>query len=922
MKKRKILTMFLATVLMIAGVPWTSLTASAHTTLNPTNKVADASTLDGWETYFGENAKIDDNTTGYTTEYAGGVWTDKSVFAEGTTIDGQTIGLTDNENFLVTLSTMSSTKQIKGYSYLPTDTVFVLDTSGSMTDDDIKAMVEATNAAITKLYETNNYNRVGIAVYNLNSYTLMPIDRYIASADSENPYIIYSKSEDVRSISVTNGVKRSNGVAYSNKVDGRSGTYTQGGMQEGLSLFLDVTDTSIETGNIQGGTKRIPVMVLMTDGDPTSGASNYLLPLENGKTPNSYRDIGRDNYASTTNELVFLTQLTAANIHNQMEAHYGRDCLFYTLGLGVSGGYAVQMLEPATKGTDSAEKIDELWRKYSTTAQGREVCKYSGTYNRQTLTVSIKRVADATQGGKLVENRYYTDKYFSASNTDGLITAFEDIVQEIILQSKYYPTLVTTGKQDLDGYVTIVDELGEKMEVKDVKGLLYGNTMFTGEALLQAMANGEYGNRNQWTEYGWELVESIRERLEVAATGDNTVGGNDNTGYGNPITVTNDVVIELLKEAWADGQISYTGSANNITSFSNYISYYVNAKGQYLGFHDKDHTEQSYPTGTRYIGKSYLFQGKISDTSTGSLSGGEMMHVVLQVYEDVTNGNQTVTWRVPASMVPLAIYEIGVNGTELTATNLTSLSYTADTPLRAIYEVGLTEELTPLNIKEVMEAGHHHDAPNGGYYFYSNRWGELEGDDTIIELDPRNHKATVAHYEPSAENERYYFVEDSIIYQKQADGSYVAYEGNNRPSGNGFYHAIKVVTKTSAGSPVLTEKWLEISADVLSDTEATQKVADNSNNWYVKKGTIYKHTGRDQVKKEDTEITNTLEYVDYPVIEYPADNVPDYDIYMFLGNNGRFEVKPAQGLKLTKLVENVVPGTNADNLIRNQSKLV
>ena len=912
-ENKKRITSILSALLLIACLPWSAMDVSAHTTLDPVpgSKVTDASTLDGWKAYFGENAKIDDQTTGYTTEYAGGVWTDKSVFKEGTTIDGKSIGLTDDENFLVTLSTMSSTKQIKGYSYLPTDTVFVLDTSNSMSDSDIQAMVKATNAAIKKLYETNNYNRVGIAIYNLNSYTLMPIDRYQASTDSDNPYLKYSKDNRIRYISISDGVKDSNGTKFTGSVAGRSGTYTQGGMQEGLSLFLDVNDTEIKTGNIQGGTKRIPVMVLMTDGDPTSGASNYMMPLTADKTPNSYRNIGTNKYSETTNELVFLTQLTAANIHNQMETHYGRDCLFYTVGLGVSGSMAVQMLEPSISGTDSAKAIDRLWEKYASTAQGNKVCDYDGEYDGERITVRVNRVADAVTGDKLVKSRYYTDKYFSANDSNGLITAFDNIVQEIIIQSKYYPTLVASGKQNLDGYVTIVDELGEKMEVKDIKGFLYGDTLFTGKELVQAMARGDYGNRYVWTEYGWELVYAIRERLEVS---EGTVEAAEDENHGTPIPVTNDVVMDLLKKAWADGQIGFTGTADNMTSFSNYISYYVNDKGQYLGFKEKSHTEKSYPEGTRYIGKSYIFQGAISNTTTGSLSGKEVMYIVLQVYEDVTNGNQTVTWRIPASLVPLAVYELEVSGEQLTSSNLERLSYTADTPLRAIYEVGLTEALTPLNIKDVMEQGHHHDSPNGGYYFYSNRWGELEGDETITTLDPRNHKATVAQYEPSSENERYYFVENSVIHVKNDDGTYSEYVGTNRPDGAGYYHAVKIVTKTVSGAPELKEKWLEISDTVLDDTNATRKLEGTSDRWYVKKGTIYQQTARHEVEKT-LNVTETLEYVDYPRIVAPNEEFSDYEVYTFLGNNGRFEVTPAEGLKLTKLVENVAPDTNTDNFV-------
>ncbi|MBQ5324915.1 MAG: VWA domain-containing protein, partial [Oscillospiraceae bacterium] len=358
--KKRIIATILSIALMITQVPWTALDVFAQTTLDvvPGSKVSDADTTDGWETYFGT-----DDSGNVSTEFAGAVWADKSVFAGSKEFDdiqgGDSVTLAPGtDNFLVAMSAMSSTKQITGFSYLPTDTVLTLDLSGSMSDDDLKAMVQAANEAIRKLYETSNYNRVGIAVYNLNSYTLMPIDRY-TTTDSNGDYLKFRKSGSTRYIDVADGVKSSNGNNYVNSVTGRSGTYTQGGMQEGLELLLDIEDTTIETGNIQGGTKRIPVMVLMTDGDPTSGTSNYL------EATNANRNIGRDNYAETTDEIVFLAQLTAANVRTQMEAHYGRECLFYTLGLGVSGNYAPQMLQPQTTGTTVATAIDTHWRNYA-----------------------------------------------------------------------------------------------------------------------------------------------------------------------------------------------------------------------------------------------------------------------------------------------------------------------------------------------------------------------------------------------------------------------------------------------------------------------------------------------------------------------------------------------------------------------------
>ena len=52
----------------------------------------------------------------------------------------------------------------------------------------------------------------------------------------------------------------------------------------------------------------------------------------------------------------------------------------------------------------------------------------------------------------------YADDYFAASNDTGLIRAFELIVNQIIIQSKYYPTLLDDDQHHLneaDGIVFI-----------------------------------------------------------------------------------------------------------------------------------------------------------------------------------------------------------------------------------------------------------------------------------------------------------------------------------------------------------------------------------------------------------------------------------------------------------------------------------
>lgn len=197
---KRILTLFLSVMMILSALPLMSVTADTVDT-----RVVDPDTVDKWQELFGSDTE--------STLNAGIVWRDKTVYnpsalpadiAKHITMDEN-----KKDNFLVSLSAIASNKEIKGYSYLPTDTMLVLDLSGSMANQGnaIANMVTATNDAMDELYALNPYNRVGIVLYSGNSdsddpaYTssatvLLPIDRYVPVQETErqeNPDTTHTK---------------------------------------------------------------------------------------------------------------------------------------------------------------------------------------------------------------------------------------------------------------------------------------------------------------------------------------------------------------------------------------------------------------------------------------------------------------------------------------------------------------------------------------------------------------------------------------------------------------------------------------------------------------------------------------------------------------------------------------------------------
>ena len=70
-------------------------------------------------------------------------------------------------------------------------------------------------------------------------------------------------------------------------------------------------------------------------------------------------------------------------------------------------------------------------------------------------------------------------KYFPADSADQVTEVFENIVSDITMSTPQVPTNVSPDAIDQSGYITYTDEIGDYMEVKDVKNLIFSGTNFT-----------------------------------------------------------------------------------------------------------------------------------------------------------------------------------------------------------------------------------------------------------------------------------------------------------------------------------------------------------------------------------------------------------------------------------------------------------
>lgn len=854
------------------------------------NRVVDASTMTDWQNFFGPSV--------LNTENSGGVWGDKSVFKspadfnsalESGVADYNIPFESDGTNFLVALSAIASNKSIIGYSTLPTDTLFVLDLSNSMSNNSVSSMVTATNNAIEKLLELNRNNRFGVIVYSggeidqgffgssdifgleESATVLIPLGRYEGAGNNNSTFLNY----DNDTVSVARGVLSlgNNQRTPSKRAEGA--TYIQSGIQLAVDQFNAVTDTVVTSGP-QAGTTRMPVLVLMSDGAPTVATTSF------NNVGNSTHGSGSSSSTAST----FLTQLSCSFAKSEMTEHYGRSALLYTLGLNVgNSSYARAVLDPANAGSP----YSSYWTSYQAAVQANSstvTIRTGSGFNSSSFTVPV--VAG-------LENNY-VDEYFSASGDTGLINAFQKIVNQIIIQSKYYPTLVDDGQHHLNGYITFTDELGLFMEVRNIKGLTVDGKLYSGYAIVKAIKDGIFGNiyngnLTNLNDEGAAFLDAVQVRLGCTQT----------------------QAAEAVTQALLNGQLYY----NSDTDFSNYIGWYADADGNFAGaWNGKDHNSK--PDNAVYANKSYGFLGKVG--SAEEFNETDMLHISVQVREHIEKQHQMVIYKIPAALIPTVNYNITFDGDTLdTGTDFEMSIDGATEALRLVFEVGLRSDINRINVAdkvaeyEKLSNESYGFKDNGVYTFYSNSWHEHTHQNNVL---TDSHDATFFDFEPSWENERYYYTTNSPVLELDGNGGYVEVDHDPRNTGGTYYTAYAVFSTNSTANSSATMEYHYVPIH-----EDTIGLAQNINGvWCIPKNTVHKliadstgqdyhilKDGEDVTTAEKTHPTKTLDYSNYPSVVFLADSI---HCDACLGNNGTFSLTAAQGIKLSKTVE--VEGLGTD----------
>jgi len=860
----------------------------------------------------------------------GRIWADKSVGLDSQVfkdVNGETVTNTITGNadeFLVTLSAMSQNYDVQYIRPIAVDAVFVIDLSGSMAQYGMNAdaapppgqptrdvlLVQALNTALDEVMSSSEYSRIAVVGYTAGgTTTFLELDHYSTGPDG-----IYFdlNTTGMHNISVNANVIDSSGISHAginSNVDG--GTNTQMGIVAGGNI-LEAADTQLnysynDDGILDSWKTRRPVLVLMTDGDPTWGWLDFASTdmtssnVSAGTGVMSGGDIGTD----------LVTILTGQAVKNRVSAHYvnvqdpvrNNDLFVYTVGVGVNSVHAQAVMDPAGTKTAGVAGVNCNYGLGGTTYYN--CSRTTGaitTYNLKTLLDSYVAgnnitfpmlnfnsynrwgLRTLTNDPSIIDYRY-ADEYFMATDEASLNNAFDTIAGNITAQGGY--TTIAGADPNLSGYVAMTDVIGRYMEVRNFKGVLYKDTFLTGAKFAQQISPGltlPGGSPNA-------ALNSYANTLALAIWPEEMI----TDGVASPATIA--LVRNAIQGSIKAGSIFY----NNNNDFGNVLKIYTDNDLEYIdSYYDSAGNIKPVPSGavavTSIIG--YLYE--TTDNLTGEITDLAYMIVTVdQALEDSTvnmrfvdysidlkKRQQIVRWYIPASLIPTRAIDLGCEdaGVDISVCDPGSITMEIDSttmPIRLTYAVGLWSDLDADEI-DVAYTAMYGDG-DGGWYFYSNDWSINNG----------GTGASMVSFEPNQLNPYFYFPTDTVLYVSDGVGGFdpaTSYSPGTTYFYNLAYYDINVPGfRTStfvAVDPSMTTISLQTSG-VPYIKAKTKRVLDNE---------LY-------TKSEN--ITETSEFVKEPmwILEGTGDVSPNGIFAFYLGNNGRLHMGGPTTLTVDKIWE-------------------
>lgn len=506
--KRKVAVSLLAVVLV--GVMGISLfnNQTINTYALETTVETDASTQDSWTDYKKDS-----------TQYTGRIWTDKSVSKDDVTLEGDsalTIEKSENSDFLVSLSALSSASTLVTTTTTPLDIVLVLDVSGSMNEDMSETRITYDSYATTG-WRANDvsdaFDDQEDLYYSSNGqdYVKVTVTR------GSNRYTI--SAEGVQTVS---GLRRDDSIPspysghlYIRRVQQIStGEKKIDALKDAANNFIQLTSEA-NANMTEGEGHRISIIKFADDSfyRPITGSSWWGYEYGDEDIDHIGNDKNQNDGYNFTQVMRDFTEVKNDNVNEVKGTINSIDPAGAT-----SADYGLQLANDVFNGTGDLAGARENSKKaviFFTDGEPNHQSGFDGSVANDaiinanilkdggTLIYSVGVFGDANPDDTSINfNAYmngvssnypdatsYTNLgtrtpdgsyYKAASNASDLSQVFTDIFDSITTGSGG-PTQVeeTEGAQDTDGYITFTDTLGDYTQIDDVNAIVYGNKKFT-----------------------------------------------------------------------------------------------------------------------------------------------------------------------------------------------------------------------------------------------------------------------------------------------------------------------------------------------------------------------------------------------------------------------------------------------------------
>ncbi|MCL1876672.1 hypothetical protein FWF74_01370 [Candidatus Saccharibacteria bacterium] len=739
----------------------------------------------------------------------GRLWVDKTVSLGS--VDWQdendrTIGYSTSydDEFLVTLSALAQNYSVSSF-VLPSDVVFVIDLSLSMNTSlggasRFETMVAALNNASRELMQNSTDNRFAVVAYGGVTTPILKLGHYTVPMSGD-----FFEIAPGPAIRVNSEIANADVVSRTTAVSGS--TPTQRGIYEGAKILLDNADTNyIHTVNQGLPDERLvtiprkPVIVLLTDGEPTYGWTDY----KTTNYTNTNYDIGNGSTADFGTDV--LTVMTAAYWKQRVDEHYyshtPSNAAFYTIGVGVAGSVNAKAVLDPKNNAGANTKVFSGQTYNMQTLLGGFVNNGTATFPVLRSGTMMTQLTTAKNDGGYVYSTDYANGYYAAESEAELHDAFASIQASIVSKGNY-ATSSDYSNPNATGYLTFVDVIGENMEFREGKGLRSGGRSYFGADFAYKIINETHST--WWDAVMGQLAFVLGLSLPQAE--------------------------DLMMSCVAGGAIYYNPMAISDDDSETIIIYYADSSGVYVdNYYAMDGSVNAVPAGATTIierrPKTAAVIDEIGNIDTDLFYSAI---TIIEALDDITytvnvannmtvsliKGQQVIKWSIPQSLIPVRTVYPKYDAFD----QVEDVLLTNRLPVRLTYTVG-------------MKAGADKTCTAPKCYLYTNEWEE---------------DSAFAFFTPNEYNPYYIYQEDTPLYVL-AGGSYV--EAFTYSSEETYYIQEEYFDKHTAG-------YLNYTYQQIGD-DAANVAVDGAGKPYIPAGTLKRATNTNHHKSENR--TDTAEF--------------------------------------------------------------